>query len=115
MAYADDSASWTAAPPTPGEARPSGRPPVIVTQPVDQRVGAPGAVTFTVVAVGTGPFRYQWRYNGETIAGATNAAFTLAPSRLSDAGQYQVVVMNQAGAVESAIVSLQTWSSVLIV
>jgi hypothetical protein len=114
-AYADDAASWTAAPPTPGDGRPSGPPPVIVTQPTDQTVATPTAVTFAVVAGGTGPFRYQWRFNDETIAGATNNTLTLAPSSLSDAGQYQVLVMNEAGAVESAIVSLYTWSSVLIV
>jgi sugar lactone lactonase YvrE len=38
-------------------------PPVIVTQPVSQRVGPGSNVTLNVTAGGTGPFRYQWHLN----------------------------------------------------
>ena len=32
-------------------------------------------VTFTVVADGTSPLRYQWQFNGNNLTGATNTGF----------------------------------------
>ncbi len=45
----------------------------IIAQPIS-RVATNGASTnFTVSVVGTGAFRYQWRFNGGNIVNATNA------------------------------------------
>ena len=60
--------------------------PVISSQPIDQTVALGGTATFSVTATGTGPFTYQWRFNGTnlpnniitTVAGdgASNGSFT---------------------------------------
>jgi len=76
----------------------SGRiPPAILSAPVDQ-VLPPGATTsFKVLAAGTPPLTYQWRFNGNNLAAATNN--TLAESVLpANEGAYSVVVSNLFGA-----------------
>ena len=77
-------------------------PPEITDQPRGQIVGAGQDATFTVSATGTEPLRYQWRYNGTGIPGATTNGYTRTNVRPSDAGSYSVVVSNVAGSVTSA-------------
>ncbi len=76
-------------------------PPAIVTQPASQSVVAGNAVTFTAAASGTPAPTYQWRKNGASIGGATNATYTIASANPADAGTYTVVASNSAGAVTS--------------
>jgi Zn-dependent metalloprotease len=76
---------------------PSGQPPVITTQPQSQTVTAGANVTFTVVASGTPPLSYQWRFNRVPIAGATGPTLVLNAVQVSDAGSYTVVVSNAHG------------------
>jgi len=52
--------------------------------------------------MGTEPLRYQWRYDGTGIPGATTNGYTRTNLRPSDAGSYSVVVSNVAGSVTSA-------------
>jgi hypothetical protein len=75
-----------------------------VSQPPASRAVAVGAsVCFTVSAVGTGPFQYQWRRDGVPIAGATADSYTTAALALTDDGaRYDVVVRNGAGEATSA-------------
>jgi hypothetical protein len=47
-------------------------PPEIVTQPMSLTVYAGQAATFNVVARGTPPLNYQWRFNGAPLPDATN-------------------------------------------
>jgi hypothetical protein len=54
--------------------------PSIMTQPENQSVMAGQTATFTVTASGTAPLNYQWQRGGATIAGATAASYTTAPS-----------------------------------
>lgn len=72
--------------------------PVITTQPVAQSVWTRQKVVFTVAATGTAPFTYQWKKDGENIAGATRDTFGLAEAQLTDAGRYACVVANSVGA-----------------
>jgi len=53
--------------------------------------------SFSVGVSGTAPISYQWRLNGNSIAGATNSSLTLTNVQLSDAGQYSVQATNVAG------------------
>lgn len=76
-------------------------PPTITTQPQSQTVIAGNSATFTVVATGTAPLRYQWRFNGANLAGATSASLVT-----TQAGNYSVVVSNVAGSVASATATL---------
>ena len=41
--------------------------PTITTQPTNQTVVAGSNVTFTVAVSGTGPFTYQWQFNGTNL------------------------------------------------
>ena len=45
--------------------------PVIRTQPVSQSAAAGATIAFSVLADGTPPLSYQWRFQGQAIAGAT--------------------------------------------
>ena len=76
-------------------------PPQITLEPLSQTVLTGSNVTFTVAATGTAPLRYQWRYNGVEMAGATNATLLLTNVPVGRAGRYLVVVSNVAGAVSS--------------
>ncbi|HOC56685.1 MAG TPA: immunoglobulin domain-containing protein [Verrucomicrobiota bacterium] len=77
-------------------------PPAITAQPQDQNIAAGGNVTFSVAVTGTAPLAYQWRVNGNPIAGATASSLALVNVQASDAGSYSVVVTNVAGSVTSA-------------
>ncbi|MBI5767558.1 MAG: immunoglobulin domain-containing protein [Verrucomicrobia bacterium] len=67
--------------------------PSITTQPAAQTAGVGGSVTFSVAASGTGN-TYQWLLNGNAVAGATNAAYTIAAVTTASAGSYSVRVTN---------------------
>ncbi len=86
-------------------------PPEITTQPQSQTVSVGEAALFSVVASGTAPFNYQWRFNGANISGATGSSHAIASAQLSDAGNYSVLVSNSAGSVASAQASLTVTAS----
>ena len=72
---------------------PTDEPPVtIISQPEDATVTAPGSVTFTVVAKGSGILGYQWlkKTSGASvfhnILGATGPSYTLNSTSVSDNG-----------------------------
>ena len=77
-------------------------PPTIATQPVSQTVTQATSATFSVEASGTGPFSYQWRFNGGNLGGATASSYTRANAQPADAGSYSVVVTNAAGSAISS-------------
>ncbi|WP_316414225.1 immunoglobulin domain-containing protein [Mesoterricola silvestris] len=68
--------------------------PVIGTAPAAQTVLEGDSATFTVAATGNGALSYQWLLGGVPISGKTNAALTLSPVLLTDAGDYTVTVTN---------------------
>jgi hypothetical protein len=76
-------------------------PPMILTQPVSQKVTVGLNATFSVVASGTPPLRYQWRFNGADLAGATTSALGFAVGDASG-GSYSVRVTNAFGSVISS-------------
>jgi len=76
-------------------------PPVIVQQPESQTVPPGGVATFTVMAYGSEPLSYQWYKDGEDIAAATAAAYTIDPVADADAGAYWCVVTNDFGTATS--------------
>ncbi len=75
--------------------------PAITTQPTDRSVAVGGSVTFTAAASGNPAPTFQWRKDGNNIAGATNATFTIASATAGDAGSYTVVATNSAGSATS--------------
>jgi pectate lyase len=81
--------------------------PVIVTDPQNQTVSPGDSVTFSVVAGGSGPLKYQWYFNTNTLlTGATNTSLFLSNVQASNAGTYSVTVSNSASIVTSAPATL---------
>ncbi|MEY2407643.1 MAG: hypothetical protein QOF48_313 [Verrucomicrobiota bacterium] len=58
--------------------------------------------TFTGLAGGTGALRYQWRFNGNNLPGATNTSLTVTNVQLTNDGTYDLVVTDDVAAVASA-------------
>jgi hypothetical protein len=81
-------------------------PPVIILQPVDQTAVVGQTAAFTVAAIGSKPFSYQWSFNGTNLVGATNATLTLTNVQLSQAGYYSVDVSNVLGSATSSNATL---------
>ena len=79
-------------------------------------------VTFNAGANGTGPFTYQWLFNGtpfpdgvvlltaapvaQSHQGETTSTLTLRNVTTADAGQYSVIIANVAGRATSAVATL---------
>lgn len=72
-------------------------PPSITGPPANQTVTAGANVSFTVVASGTAPLSYSWKFNNAAIAGATNTTLQLTNVQSANAGTYTVTVTNSAG------------------
>lgn len=81
-------------------------PPVITTQPQSRTNIVGTSATFNVTANGSAPLRYQWRFNGAKISGATNAAYILSKAQAGNAGHYTVVLTNPYGAITSTVATL---------
>lgn len=78
----------------------------ISAQPQAQSVCVGAPVTFSVTASASGPLTYQWRKNGNNLAGATAASYALAAATTDDAGVYDVSVTGACGNVVSDNASL---------
>lgn len=75
-------------------------PPAIIEPPEDQFIVISNRATFTVKAVGGG-LHYQWHKGNKLIAGATNAIYSIASVKTTDATSYSVVIANHAGTIAS--------------
>jgi hypothetical protein len=99
--YANDPASWVAAAQSAGRADAGGSGPAITVQPASQNAVALDSATLTVTATGNA-LRYQWRFNGANIDGATGQSLLLQNLQLNQSGEYNVTVFNDVGAVTSS-------------
>jgi hypothetical protein len=79
--------------------------PAIVAQPQSLTVTQGASAAFSVVASGTGPLNYRWRFNGVNLSGNLST-YALGNVRTNKAGDYSVVVTNGAGAVTSTPATL---------
>ena len=73
----------------------------ISVQPQDTHVAQGGALALGVTATGTGPFDYQWYWNGDEIVGAIGSEFNLGNMTRANDGLYKVEVKNSLGAIFS--------------
>jgi len=106
-AYGNDPANWTAAPATAAAATAAGgTAPVITMQPQSQTSQAYISVMFSASAAGSAVLRYQWRHNGDLLAGATNSLLQLTNVQPTQAGNYDVLVFNSAGSAVSSNATL---------
>jgi endonuclease/exonuclease/phosphatase family metal-dependent hydrolase len=80
--------------------------PSITTQPASQTNAVGANASFSVVATGTAPLAYQWRFFGTNFSGATNSSLSLTNLQTTNAGDYTVVITNVAGSVTSSVATL---------
>ena len=84
-----------------------GVPPVSVAGSLVQAVPIGSSPTLIAGLAGASPApSFQWRLDGLTLLGATNASLTLSNFQATQAGAYSVIVSNFAGAVTNPIVSI---------
>jgi hypothetical protein len=80
--------------------------PAFIQQQPQSVTNIPGRnINFTVAAIGTGPLRYRWHFNGVPITNlptATNATLTVTNIQPSSEGLYTVVITDNVGPVTSA-------------
>ena len=63
--------------------------------------------TFTVLATGSDPLAYQWRFGDGDLDGKTNTTLTVTNVQRTDAGIHcSVVVNNLSGSVTSKVAKL---------
>lgn len=75
-----------------------GSPLTIMVNPVATTVGVGHTATLAVQAQGRGTLRYQWVRGGAAVPGAADAPILTFPNAsAADAGNYQVIVSNDAG------------------
>jgi hypothetical protein len=75
-------------------------------QPVAETVAEGQNATFSISLAGSGPFTYQWLFNGAVISGATASTYTINDVADDDAGSYSVVVGDSFGMATASPVSL---------
>ena len=71
--------------------------PSILLPPQNQSVTVGSTVVFAVVASGGEPLQYEWRFNGTSLPGETNALLTLNNVSPGQSGDYSVAVSNVTG------------------
>lgn len=80
--------------------------PALALQPQNQIVTCQSNATFTAIATGPTPLRYQWRKNGAPLAGATNTTYSVTPLTCQSPDDYSVVVANSNGSITSSVATL---------
>ncbi len=80
--------------------------PQITAQPASQTAALGAGAAFSVTAAGMPQVAYQWQFDGADLPGATNSTLAFNAVQAADAGWYQVVVSNTAGALASSAAAL---------
>jgi hypothetical protein len=78
------------------------QPPVITSQPMNLRVNQGDDLTFLVAAKGNPLLKYQWRWHGTNLPGASRDALMLTNVQAAQAGPYSVRVTNAFGVAVSS-------------
>ena len=76
--------------------------PVIHGQPPRRRAASGTTVELSLAVTGAKPVSYQWRRDGMSLPGATNALLVMSNVTLSDSGNYSLLVTNAVGCSVSA-------------
>lgn len=90
--------------------------PFFTLQPGSLRVFQGNGASFFTAAIGSEPLYYQWRFNGIALPGQTQQRLDLSTLQSSNAGIYDVVASNSAGASTSSpavleVTSVLAWGS----
>jgi hypothetical protein len=81
--------------------------PTITSQPLSQLIPLNEDVKFSVSVLGSRPLKYQWRFDGQNIFGATNATLILEKLKTNNIGFYTVLASNSLGSVVSSDAALK--------
>ncbi|MGH9712557.1 MAG: immunoglobulin domain-containing protein [Candidatus Acidiferrales bacterium] len=85
--------------------------PSITAPPTSQTAMVGQAATFTVMATGTAPLKYQWQKNGNNVGANSNSYTTPATTSADSGAKFVVTVSNSAGSVTSAPATLTVTST----
>jgi hypothetical protein len=88
-------------------------PPVIQTQPASLSLVQGQTASFSVAVNGSAPLKYQWRFNGSPLDGATNSTLTITNVQAAQAGNYTLKVVNNVGSATSAAATLAVTTAVV--
>ena len=80
--------------------------PFFLTTPVTRSAYLGSKFSLGAAAGGSGPLQFQWRFNGQPIAGATTDELFFNPARIADSGAYSIVASNSFGSTTSAVANL---------
>jgi len=89
--------------------------PLIYSDPDSTNISVGESLTLSVGAVNRfmiknpqspNTLQYQWRRNGQVVPGGNGPSLSFSPVRVSDSGDYSVVVSNAAGMVASSTATL---------
>lgn len=76
-------------------------------EPLKNRFGFEGGtVSFVPAVYGSGPFLYQWKFNGHPITDGTNSMLSLTNLTFAAEGIYSVTVQNPFGSAASSLATL---------
>ncbi len=89
--------------------------PTILTPPTNIFVRVNSNAFFTVTAVGNGPLRFQWRFNGVNLPAETNASLLISNTQTTHAGLYSVAISDTIGTVLTPPVALSMLINPVIV
>jgi hypothetical protein len=87
--------------------------PSIVTPPANLLALPNSTASFGVIASGSAPITYQWRFNSTPIQGAVGPTFSISGVAQEDVGDYDVVVANSFGSTRSPKASLTIVTSLV--
>ncbi len=82
----------------------NGMPLAITYQPQNQTNFVGSNAVFSVGA--QNQMGYQWRFNGQNLAGATTSIYVVTNAQATNAGSYSVVVSNACGSITSQVATL---------
>ena len=89
-------------------------PPLITRQPERVEVTKGGNAVFSVEVAGIQPIYYQWRFNGNDLAGQTNDTLSLTQVQTNYAGVYSVQLSNPQGITTSTNATLVVYNPLVI-
>ncbi|HTD86544.1 MAG TPA: lamin tail domain-containing protein [Candidatus Binatia bacterium] len=97
--FGNDPLNWLASEPTRGAENGPGTVPLpeVLTAPQSQVLRADALLRLSVDVFGGLPLAYQWRLDGNAIAGATLPEYVVIFAQLEHGGTYDVLVSNPAG------------------
>ncbi len=81
--------------------------PLVAVQPIGVLTNIGQTATFTVQALGTPPFTYQWRRSGVPLPAETASSLTVSNIVIENGAPYDVVISNSYGSVTSLVAHLE--------